>query len=87
MITNPCPYLIKWSFDILNKKTRILDIFNKDKKCFIKIIKELSPQEIFQENGSPSLFKTLITKSKQIIRWIFIILIYLTFKTSPKTGL
>ena len=32
---DPCPYLFKYSPDALKKKTRVLDIFNTDKKCFI----------------------------------------------------
>ena len=34
--TDPCPYLVKYSLDILKKKTKVLDIFYTDKKCFIK---------------------------------------------------
>ena len=30
--TDPCPsYLVKYSLDVLKKKTNFLDIFNKDK--------------------------------------------------------
>ena len=42
-------------------KTKVLDIFNKDKKCLIKNNIESSPQEIWirirflEINGSPSL--------------------------------
>ena len=52
---------IEYSPDVLKKKTRILDIFNTDKKCFIKISIESSPREILirirflEINGSPSL--------------------------------
>ena len=35
--TDPCPYLVKYSLDVFKKKTKVLDIFNTDKKCFIKI--------------------------------------------------
>ena len=35
--TDPCWYLFKYSFDVLKKKTNVLDIFNTDKKCFINI--------------------------------------------------
>ena len=59
--TDPCPYLFEYSPDFLKKKTRILDFFNTDKKCFIKISIESSPHEILirirflEINGSPSL--------------------------------
>ena len=29
--TDPCPYLLKYSPDVLKKKTRVLDIFHTDK--------------------------------------------------------
>ena len=29
---NPCVYLVKYSPDVLNKKTKVLDIFNTGKK-------------------------------------------------------
>ena len=35
---DPYPYLVKYSLDVLNKKTKVLDISNMNKKCFIKII-------------------------------------------------
>ena len=31
---DPCPYLVKYSLDILKKKTKVLDIFNMDKKNY-----------------------------------------------------
>ena len=31
--TDPYPYLVKYSPDVLKKKTKVLDIFNTDKKC------------------------------------------------------
>ena len=36
---DPCSYLVKYSLDVLKKKTKVLDIFyiNTDKKCFMKI--------------------------------------------------
>ena len=34
--TDPCPYLVKYSHDVLKKKTNVLDIINTDKKYFIK---------------------------------------------------
>ena len=50
MKTDLCPYLYEYSSDVLNKKkTRALDIFNTDKTCFIKIIIESSPQEIWMD--------------------------------------
>ena len=33
----PCPYLFEHSPDVLKKKTRVLNIFNTGKKCFMKI--------------------------------------------------
>ena len=36
--------LVKYSPDILQKTTKVLDIINTDKTCFIKIKVELSPQ-------------------------------------------
>ena len=43
--TDPSPYLVKYSLDVL-KKNFFLDIFNTDKKCITKKNIELSPQEI-----------------------------------------
>ena len=45
--TDPCPYIIKYSLDVLNKNTRVLDILNTDKKCLIEINIESSPSEIW----------------------------------------
>ena len=45
--TDPCPYLIKYSPDVLKEKTKVLDNINMDKKCFIKFNVESSPQEIW----------------------------------------
>ena len=45
MKTDPCPCLVKYSLDVLKKKTKVLDIFNTDKKCLMKINIELSPPE------------------------------------------
>ena len=45
--TNPCPYLVQYSPDVLKKKTKVLYIFDTDKKCFIKNNIESSPQEIW----------------------------------------
>ena len=36
MKTDPCLYFFEYSPDVLKKKTKLLDIFNTDKKCFIK---------------------------------------------------
>ena len=60
-ITDPCLYFFEFSPDVLKKKTKVLDIFNTDKKCFIRINIESSPPKIWirirflQINGSPSL--------------------------------
>ena len=63
--TDPC--LIKYSPDVLLKKTKYLDIFNVDKKYLIKINIESSPWEIWIKirfleiiKGSSSLRSTLI---------------------------
>ena len=59
--TDPCLYLVKYSLDVLKKKTKVLDILNVDKKCLLKINIESSPPEIWirirflEINGSPSL--------------------------------
>ena len=64
--TDPCPYLVKYSLVVLKKKTKISDIFNTNKKYFIKNNIKSSPQEIWirihflELNGSPSLTKTLV---------------------------
>ena len=58
-ITDPFLYFFKYSPDVLKKKTKVLDIFNTNKKCFIKINIESSPPEIWirflEINGSPLL--------------------------------
>ena len=46
MKTDPCPYLVKYSPDVLKKKKKVLDFFNTNKIFFIKINVESSPQEI-----------------------------------------
>ena len=46
--TNPCPYLVKYSPDILKRKTKVLDILNTDKQCFIKKIEN----QAFMRYGS-----------------------------------
>ena len=57
--TDSCQYF----FDVLKKKTKVLDIFNMDKKCFMKINIESSPPEIWirirflEISGSPSLYE------------------------------
>ena len=59
--TDPCPYFFEYSPDVLKKKTKVLDIFNTDKKWFMKINIEQSPPEIWirirflEINGSLSL--------------------------------
>ena len=54
----PCPYLVRYSFDVLKKKTKVLDTFNTDKICFMKIDIESSLPEIWIRirfhNGSGS---------------------------------
>ena len=45
MKTDPCLYFFEYSPD--QKKTKVLDIFNTDKKCFMKINIESSPIEIY----------------------------------------
>ena len=61
MSTDPCLYFFEYSPEVLKKKTKVLDIFNTDKKCLIENNIELRPQEIWIRirflgiNGSPSL--------------------------------
>ena len=54
--TDPCRYVLKYSLDVLKKKTKVLDMFNTE--CFMKIDKESSPPEtwirIRFHNGSGS---------------------------------
>jgi hypothetical protein len=63
--TDPCLYFFEFSPDVLKKKTKVLDIFDTDKKYFIKINIESSPPEIWirirflEINGSPSLVKII----------------------------
>ena len=56
---DPCSYLVKYLTDVLKKKTKVLDIFNTDKKYFKQITIESSPQEIWirflEINGFASL--------------------------------
>ena len=44
--TDLCPYIVRYSPGVL-KKTKVLDIFNADKKCIMKINIESNPQEIW----------------------------------------
>ena len=44
--TDPCPYLVICSPDVLKKKIKVLDIFNTDKNCFRKTNIESSSQDI-----------------------------------------
>jgi hypothetical protein len=39
--TDPCQYVFEYSLDVLKKKSRVLDIFNTDKKYLIKILKRV----------------------------------------------
>ena len=43
----PFEYFVRYSLDILKKKTKVLDIFNKDKKNLMKFYIESSPQELW----------------------------------------
>ena len=68
---DPCPYLVKYSLDVLKKKTKFLEIFNTDRKCFIKRDIESNPPEkwirirFIEINRSPSLIRIfLIRKTK-----------------------
>ena len=73
--TDPCPYLVIYSLHVLKIKTKVLDIFNTNKKCFMKINKESSPPEIWirirfhNGSGSPSLMIILIDKKKTKIAY------------------
>ena len=53
------PYFVKYSPDVLMKKTKCLDIFNSVQKMFNKNESRSSPWEIWirflEINGSPSL--------------------------------
>ena len=43
--TDPCLHFFEYSPDVLKKKTKVLDMFNTDKKCFMNIsIKTGSPE-------------------------------------------
>ena len=44
---DPCRYFFEYSPGVLKKKTKVLDIFNTNKKYFIKINIESSPPEIW----------------------------------------
>ena len=41
---DPYPNIVKYSPDVLKKKTKVLDIINTNKTCFIKINVESSPR-------------------------------------------
>ena len=62
--TDPCPFLVKYSLDVLKKKTKLL-YFNTNKKYLMKINIESSPLEIWirihllEINGSPSLILSI----------------------------
>ena len=61
MKTDPCLYFFKYSPEVIEKKTKVLDIFNTRKKYFMKINIESSPPEkwirirFHNEFGSPTL--------------------------------
>ena len=63
--TDLCLYFFKYSPDVLKKKTKVLDILNTNKKCFMKINIEPSPPEIWIRirfhtgSGSPSLVESM----------------------------
>ena len=57
--TDPCLYFFEYSPDVLKKKTKVFDVFNTDKKCFMKINRESSPPEIWIIIVSPSLVLTI----------------------------
>ena len=40
-ITDPCLYFFEYSPDVLKKKTKVLDIFNTNKKCLMKVDKDM----------------------------------------------
>ena len=54
--TDPCLYFFKYSPDVLKKKAKVSDIFNKNRKYFMKINIEPSPPEIW--------IRSLITEQK-----------------------
>ena len=62
---DPCPYLFKYSFNVLKKKTKVLDILNTAKNVVLKLIQS-SPPEIWirirflEINGSPSLIQSVL---------------------------
>ena len=62
--TDPCPNLVRYLPDFLKKKTKVLDVLDTDKRCFIRINIKSRPQDIWirihflEKNGSPSLLTT-----------------------------
>ena len=68
-----CLSLIRYSLDVLKKKTKVLDIFNTDKICFMKIVIESSSLEIWirirfhNESGSPSLLECIFGRFVLIV--------------------
>ena len=52
--TDPCLCFFEYSPEFLKRKIKVLDIFNTDKKCFMKINIESSPSDIRKINGSSS---------------------------------
>ena len=59
--TDPYPNLVKYSPDVLKKKTKVLDIINTNKTCFIKISVE-------SRYGLGSVF----LKKKDPHHWLFL---------------
>jgi hypothetical protein len=39
--TDPCLYFFEYSPEVLKKKTKVLDIFNTNKKCLMKVDKDM----------------------------------------------
>ena len=72
--TDPCLFFFD-SSDVLKKNTKVLDIFNTDKKSFIKINIESSRTEILirirflEINESQSLIKAIPFKKKLWFLW------------------
>ena len=66
--TDTCPYLVKYSLDF------VLDIFNTDKRYFMKINIESSPPEIWirirfhNRFGSPSLHRINILLKRSFLQ-------------------
>ena len=42
-IADPCPYDVKYSPDVLQKKTKVIDTYNTDKNCFHSFLCRIKP--------------------------------------------